>query len=239
MRPVIGITPCIADNQKNFFIHRGYAEGIQESGGMPFMLNLTDNISVLQEYLSICDGILFSGGADIDPSRYGDSVHTGCGPVCLARDAMEIRLMQLIMGRTDKPVLAVCRGIQVLNVALGGNLYQDLPTEFNGVFCDHRQKCEDYIGTHHVRVIDHTLLARITGRHDLLVNSLHHQAIKQVAPGLQVCGISEDGVIESVYLPSHAFCLGVQWHPERLYPFDDSSLDLFRSFIAAASHMKS
>ena len=234
----IMITPALSDNQNSLLINRGYYYSVLRAGGIPILLPLTDDHAVLDMYLASADGVLFSGGPDVHPSLYGEPVHPQCGKINELRDTMELYLFRSLFSDSYKPVFCICRGIQILNVALGGKLLQDIPSEFDKFVFSHSQPEHEREHAHRVDVKEGTLLSEIVQSAALSVNSLHHQAILQLAPGLRVCGLSEDGLIEAVDYPGHPFCLGVQWHPERLAAHDARSQKLFDAFCHACLNVK-
>lgn len=229
-KPIIGITAGLNDQEKYQILNRFFMEGIMAQGGLPVMLPLTTDEATLRSYADQLDGFLFSGGADVDPLLFGQWQMPACGSICPLRDANELALARILIERMDKPVLGVCRGLQVMNIALGGDIYQDLPSEYDGELIAHRQKQPEYYPSHPVRVCQNSLLHRITGCSELMVNSLHHQAIRH-AIGWNVCATAPDGVIEACEMPDHPFFLGVQWHPERLFQKDSAEEAIFRSFV--------
>ena len=238
MKPHIMITPAINDNQSSLLINRGYYDSILRAGGIPMLMPLTDDPGILDQYLKMADGVLFSGGPDVSPLRYGHEIHAHCGNINTLRDTMELSLMQRLFHDVSKPIFCICRGIQVLNVALGGTLYQDIPSEYPAYVFSHSQPEHEHEHAHAVSVKANTPLSQIVQSDCLSVNSLHHQAILDLAPSLRTNAVSEDGLIEGVDLPSHPFCLGVQWHPERLSAHDSISQKLFDAFCKACSDMK-
>lgn len=231
-RPLIGITAGLNEQEKYQVLSRFFMEAITAQGGLPVMLPLTTDEALLRSYVEELDGFLFSGGADVDPLLFGQWQKPGCGSICPLRDAHELTLARLLLQRSDKPVLGICRGLQVLNIALGGDIYQDLPSEHEGELIAHRQKQPSYYPSHPVTVAEGSLLHRITGKDELMVNSLHHQALHRMGDW-QVCATAPDGVIEAAELPQHPFFMGVQWHPERLYDRDPAANSLFAAFVAA------
>lgn len=231
-RPLIGITAGLNDQEKYQVLSRYFMESIIAQGGLPVMLPLTTDEALLRSYVDELDGFLFSGGADVDPLLFGQWQKSGCGIICPLRDAHELALAKLLLQRSDKPVLGICRGLQVLNIALGGDIYQDLPSEYEGDLIAHRQKQPSYYPSHPVTVTGGSLLHRITGQQELMVNSLHHQALHRMG-AWQVCATAPDGVIEAAELPQHPFFMGVQWHPERLYDRDPTANALFAAFVKA------
>jgi putative glutamine amidotransferase len=179
------------------------------------------------------DGLLISGGADVHPQWYGSEPHPQLGQTDSLKDQTEIRLTQWAV-RDGLPLLAICRGLQVANVALGGTLYQDIANQLPGslVHSD-PERPRDYLA-HEVSLEPQSRLRRIFGQDRIKVNSLHHQAVWQDAPGLAVTARADDGIIEGMEHGSHPFFVTVQFHPEELYQKDEVMLSLFRAFIEAA-----
>lgn len=233
-RPLIGITAGLNDQEKYQTLSRSFMEAVFTQGALPVMLPLTTDEALLRDYADKLDGFLFSGGVDVDPLLFGEYQHPACGTICPLRDEHELTLARLLIDRGDKPVLGVCRGLQVLNIALGGDIYQDLPAQYEGNLIAHRQKQPAAYASHPVEVTEGSLLHRITGRDKLMVNTLHHQAIRHIGQW-QVCATAPDGVIEAAELPSHPFFLGVQWHPEVLFRHDDPASSIFAAFVNACS----
>jgi len=231
--PIIGITTAHRRDKDCFFCRRSYSSGIEQGGGIPFLLPSPGDEALIKVYVELIDGLLLSGGGDIHPLYFGEEPHWKLGEVSPERDFFEVNLIRGILG-TGKPVLGICRGIQVLNAALGGALYQDLQSQLPHSF-QHRQEVPRSHPTHKIMVRENSRLARILGVTALRVNSLHHQAVKDAAPGLQPVAWAEDGVIEALEAPDHPFLLGVQWHPEALWETDQASAALFRAFVKAAS----
>lgn len=231
-RPLIGLATGLNKEETYLTINNCYMRSLEAAGAMPVVLPLTDDESLLADYLARVDGLLLTGGGDLDPASYGEQTLPACGTIDTLRDAMELPLARMAAKRPDLPMLAICRGAQVLNVALGGSLYQDLPSQTEARIA-HRQKQPDRFPAHPVAVTPGSLLAKIAGAEAFAVNSLHHQAVREPAPALHVCAASPDGVIEAVELPEHPFYLGVQWHPERMWQNDDISMKIFRAFVDA------
>ena len=232
MRPLIGIAPLWYEEKKAFWMRPDYVEGIREEGAVPFVLPLTDDHEALDRLLDKSDGILLTGGYDIDPSLYGEERRPECGPPAPERDAMELYLAKGIRER-HVPCLGICRGIQLINVAYGGTLYQDLPTERPGI----RHFMEEPYDAvqHYVDIEEDTPLHKLLSLTHLGVNSLHHQAVKELGKGLLPMAYSTDGLVEAVYDPFHPFLWAVQWHPERSFRTDERSRMIFRAFVQAAS----
>ena len=190
-------------------------------------VELNDPEQAVQDALT-CDGLLLPGGGDMDPKFYGQERIPACGEPNLLRDAAEPLLLRAFLA-ADKPVLGICRGIQVLNAVLCGDLYQDIKP------FEHLPHNGHWAKVHTVTVRRGTLLSRILGQDTVLVNSQHHQAVDRVAPGFTLAALSEDGIVEAIEKPDARFCLGVQWHPEWLSDADPAMQGLFDAFVNACS----
>lgn len=291
--PLIGICPRTEERSKRngqaVLAQKMLVDGIKAAGGLPVVLSETTDPAELARYVATFDGFVVPGGGDIEPSRYGAERLPECGPAEGGRDDFELALVPLV-AEADKPLLGICRGNQVLNVALGGTLWQDIPSQLGTLPTPDGEDedlsagraAEQFYATgrishdqgrpfdtlvHSVAVQPDTLLARILNGAlaqvamtpskakasaadgeaatavdaspldlaHLMVNTLHHQSVRDVAPGLVVNAVAPDGVIEGVELPGKRFALSVQWHPELLWPFDGPSMRLFEAFIAACS----
>jgi putative glutamine amidotransferase len=214
-----------------------YSQAIQYGGGAPLIIPVAQNRDTLRTILDRLDGLLLSGGPDINPRFYGEQPSAGLGDIDEDLDRMELEAAKAAFER-DLPILAICRGIQILNVSQGGTLYQDIPTQVQDSI-NHSQKADRKINTHLIRIEGETFLHRIFRKKEIWVNGKHHQAIKDLAPGLIVTARASDAMIEAVEHPSKKFVLGVQWHPEGLWKEDPYSKKLFRAFVQAAMrHLK-
>ena len=213
MRPVIGITPNfkILDGSAEDRLGDAYCAKLFSAGALPVILPVTADARAISEMALRCDGFLFSGGGDIDPPLFGGETIPACGEVCRERDDFELALLEKVSG-LDKPVLGICRGIQTIAVFYGGTLWQDLPSQTGAAPETHRP--EHYRPSHLVTVLPDTRLAQILGEGEHMVNSWHHQAVKETA--LTVSARAPDGFIEAVERPENRFVVGVQWHPEHL-----------------------
>lgn len=230
MKPLIAVTPLVNEKRGIQLMQPGYLRGIELAGGAPVVLPLTRDHEVLEAILSRCSGLLLTGGHDVDPALYGQAVLPACGELSAARDALEGWLLDWALER-DMPILGICRGVQMLNVHLGGTLYQDLPTQRpSGV--EHSQQPPYETPVHTVQVEQDSFLAELIGAGSFLVNSLHHQAVDAAAPGLVVNARAEDGVTEALHMPGKRFVLGVQWHPEYC-PEQEHAAGIFRGLIRA------
>lgn len=231
MRPIIGLIPLYDDEKDSYWMLPGYMKILEKAGALPIMLPLTDDQAELDEAFALCDGILFTGGHDVDPTVYNTEVKETCGIPCKLRDNMEGYLLDKTIAE-DKPFLGICRGIQFINAYLGGDLYQDLPTEYESDVEHHMEPPYDK-GIHKVDVLENTMLADIIGAGEHSVNSYHHQAVKNLADGVQCMAVSEDGLVEAISVEKARFGVGVQWHPEFSYLVDDDSNKLVQAFVNA------
>lgn len=229
MRPVIGLIPLFDDEKDSYWMLPGYMKVLEKCGALPIMLPLTTDTDELDQAFSMCDGLLLTGGHDVNPRLYNESATSKCGIPCDARDEMEKYLFTRAL-KEDIPVLGICRGIQFMNAVLGGTLYQDLPSEYDCKVEHHMSPPYDN-KAHSVDVLSGTLLADIIlpGWHN--VNSYHHQAIKRLADGLTKMAVSEDGLVEAVGMADKRFILGIQWHPEFSYMRDDDSMRIVQAFV--------
>lgn len=234
MKPIIGVLTSV-DNERTTSAVSLYVEPIERSGGIPIVLPFTLNSSTHKKYAELCDGFFFSGGADIDPLYYGEEASAYCGELEPYRDSHEFSMLDDVL-RLKKPILAICRGIQLINVGLGGTLYQDIPSELNTPI-SHRQKEPKLSHSHHINVLADTPLSDIFGEGEILVNSFHHQAIKSLGKGLSPMAFAEDGIIEAVYLKDYPYLRGYQWHSERLYDSDSYNRKLLDDFICACKEL--
>lgn len=243
-KPIIGITPTpMEDTQSPGTVTRhtlatSYVDAVEAAGGIPLIIPPQHGNSAA--ILDIVDGLLLSGGADIRPERYGDdTVHPMTYGVNDGRDDLEIELARGAVER-DLPVLCICRGIQILNVALGGTLVQDIPDQY-ATDQEHAQsksgiRRED--PAHSVRIAPGTLLARTYESETVEVNSFHHQALKDVAPSLEVNGTAPDEIIEAVARPESSWILGLQWHPEMMFREHPEHLKPFTALVQQASRLR-
>ena len=231
-KPLIAVTPMYSAQEEKYVLKSAYMQMLEGLGALPVIMPLTTDEAVLDHYLDLCDGLLLSGGADIDPVHYG-AVNDGlCGRISHLRDAVELKLCRMAVV-LDMPVLGICRGHQVLNVALGGTMYQDLKVQQGTTF---EHMVPNPVGgmVHEVAVVPGSPLAELQGAESMMVNSRHHQAIRDVAPGLVVQATAPDGVIEAVYLPEKRFVWGVQWHPESIWEISQENRRIAEAFLQAA-----
>ena len=229
MKALIGVMPLWDDEKESIWMFPGYLEGIQKAGGIPIVLPLSSDEGDLEHLVKMCDGFLFTGGHDVSPELYQEKLLNNSVVCCSRRDAMEKIVLQKVL-ELDKPLLGICRGIQFLNAALGGTLYQDLPTERPSVMEHHQQAPYD-VPVHRVKILKDSPLFQCLGVEELLVNSYHHQAVRRMSPMLKPMAVSEDGLVEALYMPGHRFVWAVQWHPEFSYKTDVSSIQILQAFV--------
>ena len=232
-KPLIGVTAGLTESEEYLTIYRRCMEALEAVGALPVLLPVTDASDTLVALAGRLDGFLFSGGVDVDPLRFGQQQRSTCGTISPLRDANELALARLLIDRGDRPVLGICRGFQVLNIALGGDVYQDLLTDRGGDTMGHRQKQPETYVSHAVTLAPGSRLRDISGTEELMVNSLHHQAVDRLGKGFAQTATAPDGVIEGAELSGHPFFIGVQWHPERLWWKDEKHLAIFRALGCA------
>lgn len=232
--PIIGIVASAKD-VADVSAPVPYIDAIEAAGGIPIILPCGADFDVYDAFVALCDGFLFTGGCDIHPSRYGEEVLPVCGNIQDHRDIIELELFARAI-RTNKPIVAICRGIQLVNVALGGTLYQDISSQTKTALV-HSQVEGRFEPSHRVTVLENTPLAAMTeGKTSMVANSFHHQAIKDLGQGLAVMARADDGIIEAVYMPDKAYVRAYQWHPERLWQIDADNLAIFAEFVGACHH---
>jgi putative glutamine amidotransferase len=233
--PLIGLTTSITVDQppERAYVNTAYLRAVQQAGGIPVLLPPQLTPAARLTLWQRLDGLVLTGGGDVEPARFGAIDSPAVSGVSPARDALELDLTRRALD-DGRPLLAVCRGIQVLNVALGGTLVLDLPRGPDRVV--HTQTEPRDQPTHPVRVsVEGTRLGRIVGTAELQVNSFHHQALERLGAGLRAVAWAPDGVVEAVELDDHGrFVVGVQWHPEELVARDAAARSLFAAVIEAA-----
>jgi len=227
IRPVIGIT-CSWDNEnQRHFLGSLYCEAVRVAGGLPVLLSNYEKEEEIAGLLGIIDGLLLSGGKDVDPFYFGEEAIPECGEITPLRDSFEIKLAKMAI-KNQVPVLGICRGTQVLNISCGGTIYQDLNTQLTGCL-KHYQQAPGWAATHKINIEKGTLLESIFQVPEIRVNSYHHQAVHDVAPGFIICAKSSDGVVEAIEGASGSFVLGLQCHPEEMWEKDFRFLKLFQA----------
>ncbi len=237
--PIIGITSARIINEGSFIpgitkaiVNCDYSDAITKYNGIPLIIPPTCTDIEIEKFVEICDGLLISGGKDVAPLLYNSMTDKKCGSFDYDVDVSHIKLIQTMI-KSNKPILGICRGMQLINVALGGTLYQDIPTNISncgghsfGFFRD------DII--HSVSLVPNTIINQIFKKDTIFVNSIHHQALKDLGKGIKVGGISPDGVIEVIYSEINNI-IGVQWHPEMLLKKNEEMKCLFEVFIRSCN----
>ncbi len=235
MKPVIGIT-CFHDwAEQRHRQNDTYINAVNKAGGLPVLLPcLTAEEADLGAHLDLVHGLLVAGGPDADPVFFGEEPEEGLGNVNPCMDAYEIPIITMALKR-DMPILGICRGEQMLNIAAGGSVIQHLPAAVRRAL-KHQQSAPRSCVTHSIEVAAGTLLSRVLTTGPMRVNSFHHQAVGRVARGFYVSAVAPDGVVEAIESIEHKFALGVQWHPECMWDSTPNFDSLFAAFVAACRH---
>jgi putative glutamine amidotransferase len=234
--PLIGITihPQTApDREELDILLEGAVNGVERAGGLPLLIPLGLQNETLRKLYSQIDGLLLTGGGDIHPERYGAVLTSHIDGVDAERDRTEFALVDMLV-EDDKPFFGICRGTQVVNVGMGGTLYRDVSEHPNAIKHTYYPDLPNDLRPHEIKIEEDSLLAKVIGQPVLFVNSLHHQAIKDVATGLRITAVAPDGMIEAIEAPERTFGLGVQWHPESLLDAPEM-MALFEAFVEASA----
>ena len=239
MNPIIGISTNFLTVDKGKFlgmeriyVNKDYVEAVAQAGGIPLLLPSVTDADIIGRYAGICHGFILSGGGDINPLLYGQNPRPGLEEFHTQLDRSQWLLTEEIL-KTGKPLLAICRGLQLLNVVLGGTLWQDMNDVDHPVML-HSQNSPRGDAFHSVSIARDSLLYRLFGE-KLEVNSFHHQCLRQIGKGLQITATAADGIVEAVELPSHRFGVGIQWHPEMMMNASSRMLALFQELIRACT----
>ncbi len=227
-KPLVGVIPYYSEKNGGEYMPGGYFRGVEALGGEFRVIHYDTPAEELPGLVKGLDALIFSGGVDVDPKYFGQEKEPACGSINPVRDELELRLFELAAGRR-LPVLGICRGIQLINVAMGGTLIQDIPSRFPGT--EHQQEAQRLEMWHEVRLVPGTPLSEhFGGREKLMTNSFHHQAIDRTAPGLKVNATAAEGFPEAVTGEGNQPILGVQWHPEVSFQVDENSRSIFALF---------
>jgi len=211
--PIIGISGTFASGGATQ-VNSTYIESVLRAGGVPMVLPINDHPDVLKKMIASIDALIMTGGEDIDPLKYyNEEAIPGQGEIVPERDAFDIAIIKLAAER-GIPILGICRGHQLINVAFGGTLYQDMPSQIRTGLLKHRQQAPSWYGTHQVTLEPNSILAKILGTTTIVSNTFHHQAVKDVAPGFVVTGRTSDGVVETMEMKGNPKIYSVQFHPE-------------------------
>lgn len=236
MKPVIGITTCVFRTPKKTYsaVSRSYVCAVEQAGGIPILLPLVVDPGLLDGFLQVIDGLLITGGDEgVNPALYGENPLRELKCICPERDEYEIHLLKGALAK-QIPILGICRGMQLLNVAGGGSLYQDIFAQMKSPLGHLPEEMPVDVPYHSVRLAEDSILRRVFATEKLQVNSFHHQAVKKIASAFRVTAVSEDSVIEAIEDPDHDFVVGVQWHPEDLCQRYHHFLKLFEAFVESA-----
>lgn len=235
MKPIIGISTSFLTMENGMmpgldrvYVNHDYIKAVEKAGGIPLMLPPITNEEDIKSQCDLCDGFIFSGGVDINPIYYEEDPHIKLGATNSELDKYQLALCKLIVEK-NKPLLGICRGHQILNVALGGTLFQDL-NALSYVAFNHVQKSKRYEASHKVSLRENSILSEIFGK-EIFVNSYHHQSVAKLGRDLEIIATSNDDIVESIQLKNKKFILGVQWHPEMLLTDSDEMLPLFKKLI--------
>ena len=215
-------------------VPQAYIDAIEDAGGLPLIVPLISNSSTIGQILDSLDGLLLTGGGDIDPGLYKEEPHRGLKVVDVGKDALEKALIARALSK-DYPMLGICRGMQMINVVAGGTLIQDIPSATASKI-QHLQRATSPVPTHRIRVKKGSHLEKILGKTDLRVNSYHHQAVKKIAPGFEITAKASDGIVEGIESRKHRFVLGVQFHPEMMFRDFPVFQKIFQRLVDEASH---
>lgn len=234
-KPIIGLVSSYerSDSLERVFLPHDYLNAVRHFGGIPLLIPVKAIGEELEYLLDQCDGLILTGGNDIDPALYGEKLWNDTVEPAPERDEMEAKVQGLALAR-KLPILGICRGIQMMNVYFGGTLYQDIPTQLDTPV-KHRM---EEPGRHGCILERGTPLYDLVGEERICVNTHHHQAVKAAAPGFSVMGRSEDGVIEAIYDPQADFIWAVQWHPEKIWESEPASAKLFAAFVEVCKKSK-
>ena len=239
MKPIIGITTFYDRKPQKVYtaVSDSYVRSVILAGGIPILLPVIEEVELADEYLDTIDGLLLSGGEDVCTMRYGENPIKEVEMFCPQRDDFEINLFIEALNR-DMPVLGICRGIQVMNAALGGSLYQDIFTQVDNVLGHLPKKMPVDTLFHCINIMKGSRLEGIFNTRNLRVNSYHHQAVKQVADAFTATAFSTDNIIEAIEHKDKRFAVGVQWHPEDLTIKYPHFIKLFEALVTASGRNK-
>lgn len=229
MACLVGITCSWRESESKHYLDNDYVEAISDAGAVPILIPTTEPV-LAEYYYNTLDGFVFSGGGDVDPIYFGEEPQARLGEITPRRDSFELALARIAMAG-NKPVLGICRGLQLINIAAGGSVYQDIGSITSQ---QHWQKAPSWYAVHEVEILANSGLIQNLGNKSLRVNSYHHQAVNILGDNLQAVAWSKDGLIEAVEtIDTSRYLIGVQWHPECAYNKDNYSIKLFNSFVEA------
>jgi len=234
MKPLIGVVPLYSDERSSQWMDPSYLGAITAAGGLPVVLPLVHDGTSIRQLVDAVDGIVLTGGQDVDPELYGEAPVHGT-QTCPPRDLMERALLTCCL-EADKPVLGIGRGAHTINVLLGGSLYQDVAEQLPTTIA-HQREASQIDALHNVSSAAGTPLRSLAETETMVVNSSHHQGIRHLATTLEPMAYADDGLIEAFWRPSSHFIWALQWHPEQDYRSNETSAQVFGAFIGAAREM--
>lgn len=239
-RPIIGVTGSLIIDEGGMFpgyerayVNNDYIQSVVMAGGVPFIIPMVYDENIIKSQLECIDALIISGGHDINPLMYGEEPSQKLGAILPKRDTFDATVVKFAM-EMKIPTIGICRGEQMLNVANGGTLYQDL-SFIEGCYIKHNQGALPSIATHTTSIVEGTKLHAILGD-TVMTNSFHHLAVKDVAPGFKVAALSKDGVVEAIEKEGEQFVIGLQWHPEMMAKDHPIMLKLFEKLIEEAKN---
>lgn len=231
--PLIALTPCWDTQNEHLYVPNDYVTAVQAAGGAPVVCSFTDSQEMADEMMAHADALLLTGGADVDPAVYHEEMLPFCGELALMRDKLEPMLIRAAL-KHNRPILGICRGLQIVNATLGGTLYQDIAEQY-GKQVLHPRSDRPRDGVHNMSIAAGSMLEAAYGCREVMVNSRHHQACKVPAPCLKVVGIAEDGLVEGLESTSGTPILCVQWHPESMRAAIPVHMAVFNWIVREAS----
>lgn len=236
-KTIIGILPLFDSEKDSIWMLPGYQKGLEKAGAQVLIFPYTNDLDEILTVSALCDGYLFTGGQDVDPNLYNEKKQPFCGEISPVLDTLT-KIVFEDAKFSDKSVLGICRGCQILNVLFGGTLYQDLNTQYsseNGTHIEHHQNKPYDSTSHKVTLNQDSYLHKLLKKDVLDVNSIHHQGIKDLGMGLSVNAVSEDGIVEAIKANDYNFMLGVQWHPEYNFFRNEDSMSILKAFVKETS----
>lgn len=234
VRPIIAIS-CSHPGGASSSAGRTYTESVLKAGGLPILIPVMEDTEAIEKILSLADGLILTGGGDIHPACFNEDPIPELGEIDDVRDVYDLALTRLAAER-QIPMLGICRGEQVINVAFGGTLYQDIPVQYGGMTVNHRQDLSSRYPTHFITLLPQSMIAEVTGETELFTNTHHHQAVKDVAPGFRITAWAFDGIPEAIEAADGRPIWGVQFHPEGQAMYGDTAMTrLFEFLVEQAS----